>query len=384
MGTYGNFLNQASSTLKDLNGLSNGVSGIFGALGIGENRRIKKQLEAQKQLNEQAASLNYMYGEKAAQNAYKRQMEMYERSYQDQSYEAMRKQMEDAGLSVGLMYGGAGAGGQGGATSGAPQGETGGAVAGDAGSLIAAQMQQELGLRQLAMQTEVMKADIKLKEKQGDDYEAAAEEKRARTKTENESRNVKIEQIRQEARKTWMANNNMEYEDLGMDLKGDEWGGVTLFKNDILGKHSIVAGRLKNTKNQNEILQSTLELARTESDTELKGSAKEANEAYVNLLAIQEKLTEANIEKIFFDMVIDAFNAETGRLEANAKKLATEHSIGEYVNWRTYYEAAIEGAQAIGTIIGGIGVGRAVGATLTRVMNPEEKRPQVKGFAGRR
>ena len=81
-------------------GLIGGITSLFGG--------DKKQLEMQKELNEQAARLNYEYGEMAAENAYKRQLAMYERSYQDQSYSAMRKQMEDAGLSVGLMYGGNG------------------------------------------------------------------------------------------------------------------------------------------------------------------------------------------------------------------------------------------------------------------------------------
>ena len=68
---------------------------------------------------------DYQYGEKAAENAYNRQLAMYQRSYEDQSYKAMVEQMEDAGLSVGLMYGGSGSGGGAGAMSGAPKGDTG-------------------------------------------------------------------------------------------------------------------------------------------------------------------------------------------------------------------------------------------------------------------
>ena len=103
MGSFGEFLKSAGSATAD--GLTGGLaSGITGAVGglfgmIGAKKRMQRQVDAQKQLNEQAAKLNYEYGEKAAENAYKRQMEMYERSYQDQSYGAMRKQMEDAGLS---------------------------------------------------------------------------------------------------------------------------------------------------------------------------------------------------------------------------------------------------------------------------------------------
>ena len=87
--------------------------GLIGNIGAAKRQRkaIEAQKNAQKELNEQAASLNYEYGEKAAENAYQRQLAMYNRSYGDQSYKAMVKQMEEAGLSVGLMYGGSGSGG---------------------------------------------------------------------------------------------------------------------------------------------------------------------------------------------------------------------------------------------------------------------------------
>ena len=107
MGWLGDALKSVGNATADgltgglTSGLSGAISGIFG--GIGAKKRLKRQVDAQKQLNEQAAKLNYEYGEKAAEDAYKRQMEMYERSYQDQSYAAMCGQMEDAGLSVGLL-----------------------------------------------------------------------------------------------------------------------------------------------------------------------------------------------------------------------------------------------------------------------------------------
>lgn len=113
-----------------LSGLGSGLAGAgLGLIGsIGAGKRQEKAIEAQKnaqmELNQQAAELNYQYGERAAENAYNRQLAMYQRSYEDQSYKAMVKQMEDAGLSVGLMYGGNGSGGGAGAMSGAPKGDT--------------------------------------------------------------------------------------------------------------------------------------------------------------------------------------------------------------------------------------------------------------------
>lgn len=94
-------------------GLEQMGSGLINTFlgGIGERRR---------------ARINYEYGEKAAQNAFKRQMQLYQISKQDNSPEARREQLEDAGMSVGLMYGGGGmSGGGAGSTTGAPIGASG-------------------------------------------------------------------------------------------------------------------------------------------------------------------------------------------------------------------------------------------------------------------
>ena len=79
--------------------------------------------------NRNAADLNFKYNEEAANRADSRARAFYN---DFNSPEAIRKQLESAGLSVGLMYGGAGANGQGhastqgaqGAGSGNQQGKT--------------------------------------------------------------------------------------------------------------------------------------------------------------------------------------------------------------------------------------------------------------------
>ena len=183
-------------------GLTSGLTGAISSLFGGD----KKQLEMQKELNEQAARLNYEYGEKAAENAYQRQLAMYERSYQDQSYSAMRKQMEDAGLSVGLMYGGSGSGGGQGEMSGAPQGATGGAQAGHAPTSVERQM-ANMQLSQLALTMENLKADVNTKETMQEKNLAEAEAARANAGlttekkiTEAQAREPMIENMRSDLR----------------------------------------------------------------------------------------------------------------------------------------------------------------------------------------
>ena len=69
MGKFGDSL---------ISGLGSGIVGaglgLIGSIGAGRRQEeaIEAQKEAQMALNEQAAKLNYLYGERAAENAYNR------------------------------------------------------------------------------------------------------------------------------------------------------------------------------------------------------------------------------------------------------------------------------------------------------------------------
>lgn len=85
--------------------------------GIGSGIKSKKKMKY-------AANLQYEFGEKAAENAYRRQLALLNKTYEQESYQNRVKQMREAGLSVGLMYGQGAQGGGAGSTSGAPAGAT--------------------------------------------------------------------------------------------------------------------------------------------------------------------------------------------------------------------------------------------------------------------
>lgn len=91
------------------------IDAAMGGAGIiyGELTRERSKRD-QKIANEQAAELNYQYGEKAANNADARARAIYT----DLNSPAARvKQLEDAGLSTSLMYGSGGSGGSAAATT---------------------------------------------------------------------------------------------------------------------------------------------------------------------------------------------------------------------------------------------------------------------------
>lgn len=185
---------------EDLTGKTSGiignVSGLFNMLGIGR----RKQIRQQKEMAENAAQISYKYGEMAAKNAFERQQVLYNRTYQDQSYSSKVAQMDAAGLSPGLMYGGGGASGGGaGSTTGAPMGATGAAGAGMAADPNA-QLQALMSLRQVRMSERKNEAEINLLNTQADALKAETGKNKEETQTIIDKR---IWQVKQEMFEGW-------------------------------------------------------------------------------------------------------------------------------------------------------------------------------------
>lgn len=344
MGWFGNALKSVGNVAADglTGGLASGITGAIGGLfgGIGAKKRTRRQIDAQKELNEQAAKLNYKYGEMAAENAYKRQMEMYERSYQDQSYAAMRGQMEDAGLSVGLMYGGGGSGGAGGATTGAPQGETGGAEAGRADS-PAAQQAAAIQQAQMGLGLVSMKKDLAMKDAQIDEINAAAAKQRAEAAniteqkiTEMQMRPIRYRELFEKGKSEHIQNLERYFEDA---FEGNENDRLDVYDN-MFGEHSIIGRRLKSRQGTQDVLNTQAQIYERRQNAE---AAK--------------ALAALNTEKkkyVYMEALAAAKNADAHELEAKAKELATLFETGEYTNWKTWADYAAQGAQMLTDIAG--------------------------------
>jgi hypothetical protein len=189
-------LEKGEGIANPLSGIIGSASGILNMLGVGR----KKQMEQQKEMVENAAKINYKYGEMAAENAFERQQVLYNRTYQDQSYANQVAQMDAAGLSPGLMYGKGGAGGGGaGTTTGAPMGATGAAGAGAAADPNA-QLQALMSLRQIRMNERKNEAEINLLDTQAEALKAQAGKDKEETQTIIDKR---IWEIKQEMFKGW-------------------------------------------------------------------------------------------------------------------------------------------------------------------------------------
>ena len=82
--------------------IGGGILGLFGgASGMSDEEKMEKAWEYEKE----GMGLQYQYGQQAAEAQQQRNLEMWNAT----NFEAQRKHMENAGLSVGLMYGQGGA-----------------------------------------------------------------------------------------------------------------------------------------------------------------------------------------------------------------------------------------------------------------------------------
>ena len=354
MGKFGDSL---------MSGLGSGIIGTgLGLIGsIGQGRRQRKAIEAQKnaqmELNEQAAELNYEYGEKAAENAYNRQLAIYQKSYEDQSYKAMVKQMEDAGLSIGLMYGGNGSGGGAGATSGAPKGDTGGAIAGQATS-AAALMQIENERRSLALQQASMAKDIQLKDAEIELKKTEADKSRkealyteALTETENELREARRNREFWEGRLPWLENMRQQFDDMtkpgvshNMTVT-DSYYGEHLFSS-----HGLLSGQ--------KVADVMKVLAETGTEEQRRVC-----------LAAEAALTNEKVKGYWKELEVAIKNADSQaiiaaaqKLDSETKRLDIEHKYGVKMTVKQWVELGIG---VTGAVAGTIGAGALVKNGMT-------------------
>lgn len=189
-------LEKGESLMEPFSGIIGKASGVLNILGIGRGRQVRQQ----KEMLENAAEINYKYGEMAANNAFERQQVLYNKTYQDQSYANQVAQMDAAGLSPGLMYGKGGAGGGGaGSTTGAPMGATGTAGAGSAADPNM-QLQALMSLRQARMSERKNEAEVNLLNTQAEALKAEANKNQEETQSIVEKR---LWQVKQEMYEGW-------------------------------------------------------------------------------------------------------------------------------------------------------------------------------------
>lgn len=362
-------LGKGESVMNPLSGIIGNASGILNILGIGRRRQIRQQ----KEMMENAAQINYKYGEMAAENAFERQQVLYNRTYQDQSYANQVAQMDAAGLSPGLMYGKGGAGGGGaGSTTGAPMGATGATGAGIAADPNA-QLQALMSLRQVRMSERKNEAEVKLLNTQAKALEAEADKNQEETRSIIEKRLWQVKQEMFEGWKGFIDTANQLWDQMikwqptkkttidgkeveipkYFEIEDDKFGKI------VFGEESFQGDMMKAEK---QILEGTAAIKTLESiyaDEKLSAEIKKINADACSAMA----------QAAYFYAAGETQKAEAKVLEAKKRTEEATADLRELQYWTEIANTIIKLAQLVGNLAIGGKTGKAIREYTERRMN---------------
>ena len=362
-------LEKGEDLMSPLSGIVGDVSGILNTLGIGRRRQIRQQ----KEMAENAAKINYKYGEMAAENAFERQQVLYNRTYQDQSYANQVAQMDAAGLSPGLMYGKGGAGGGGaGSTTGAPMGATGATGAGSAADPNA-QLQALMSLRQVRMSERKNEAEINLLNTQADALKAEAGKNKEETQSIIDKR---LWEVKQEMFKGWKGfidtanqlwdqmvkwqpteKTTIDGKEIEIpkyfEIEDDKFGKI------VFGEESFQGDMMKAEK---QILEGTAAIKTLESiyaDEKLSAEIKKINADACSMMA----------QAAYYYAAGETQKAEAKVLEAKKRTEEATADLRELQYWTEIANTIIKLAQLVGNLAIGGKTGKAIREYTERKMS---------------
>ena len=362
-------LEKGEDVMSPLSGIIGDVSGILNTLGVGRRRQIRQQ----KEMVENAAQINYKYGEMAAENAFERQQVLYNRTYQDQSYANQVAQMDAAGLSPGLMYGkGGGGGGGAGSTTGAPMGATGATGAGSAADPNM-QLQALMSLRQVRMSERKNEAEIKLLNTQAKALEAEAGKKQEETQSIIEKRLWQVKQEMFEGWKGFIDTANQLWDQMVkwqptkkttidgkeveipkyFEIEDDKFGKI------VFGEESFQGDMMKAEK---QILEGTAAIKTLESiyaDEKLSAEIKKINADACSAMA----------QAAYFYAAGETQKAEAKVLEAKKRTEEATADLRELQYWTEIANTIIKLAQLVGNLAIGGKTGKAIREYTERRMS---------------
>lgn len=281
-------------------GIIGGGLGLLGGLfGGGDSRKDQERLmEKAWEYEKKGMGMQYNYGLLAANAAQQRNMEMWNQT----NFGAQRKHMEDAGLSVGLMYGG---GGQGAVSQGGQATQPSGPTSNPVG--------MALQYKQIEMQNEAIKSQTILN--QAEAAKALAEAKKTSgvdtKKTEFEVKWQEIENRIQESREQIATSNITE-------AKANAKKAMEEFKQAMF-----------NTEYLDKTQQQRIQMVTDQLSLIQKQGLRE--EAVIDLTNAQASKIRKEIDILWYDAITKRISAEALKKQADAAvdKIAKEYELGK-------------------------------------------------------
>lgn len=312
--------------------IGGGLGLLGGILGRGSNTKDQEKLmEKAWEYEKEGMGMQYQYGQMAANEAQRRNLEMWEST----NFEQQRKHLENADLSVGLMYGGSGAGST--STAGGqatqPSGPTSNPVA------------MALQYQQIEQQNAAIKSQTILN--QAEAAKALAEAKKTggvdTKKTESEIKWQEIENRIQESREQIASSNIRE-------AQANANKAMQEFKQAML-----------NTEYLDETQQQRIQMVTDQLSLIQKQGLKE--EAVIDLTNAQANKVRKEIDILWYDAITRRTSAEALKKQADAAvdKIAKEYELGkgrlsleEQKNLREWIYGGIDQITEIVGVIGKI------------------------------
>lgn len=304
------------------------LGGLFG--GGNSTKDQEKLMDKAWEYEKEGMGIQYQYGQAAADEAQRRNLEMWNQT----NFEAQRQHMEKAGLSVGLMYGG---GGQGAVSQGGqatqPSGPTSNPVA------------MALQYQQIEQQNEAIKSQTMLN--QAEAAKALAEAKKTggvdTKKAEYEIKWQEIENKIQESREQITKSNITEAN--ANAKKAMEEFKQTMLNTDYLDKTQ--QQRIQTITDQLALIQ--------------KQGLKE--EAIIDLTNAQASKVRKEIDILWYDAITKRTSADALKKQADTAvdKIAKEYELGkghlsleEQKNLREWIYGGIDQITSIVEVVGKI------------------------------
>lgn len=287
----------AANTLTG--GVVSGALGLLGNLFGGGGPSKKELMEQAWQYEKEGMALQYQYGQQAADNEYARNLRMWKAT----NYSAQAKEMEAAGLSKGLMYGGGG--GQAASTAG-----------GDGMQPSGPKMNPvEAALQQQAM-------GLQLKQIEAQNRLASAET----TKTLAEANKIAgVDTKGQELENKWQeVENRIQLSKENIAAANVTEANANAQKAVELWKQEIMNTKYLNETQEERVAKLVSEIALLQKEGAVQDSIVDVN--YNTARKIQKE-----VENFYYDMITKRMSAEAAKEQAAAMidKIAKDYELGK-------------------------------------------------------
>lgn len=305
----------AGAVTGGIGSIISGGLGLLGGLFKGKNNGLKNQQKLMQQAWEyekEGMGLQYNYGQQAADAEYKRNLQMWK----DTNFGAQRAEMEDAGLSVGLMYGNGG-----------------GQAASTAGGTATQPNAPKTNPVEVALQQESMGLQLKQIEAQNRLANAEA------TKTIAEANKIAgVDTKGQELQNKWQEiENRIQTSRESIEQSNIKAAAANADKAVEDWKMSVLEREYLDNVQEERVTLLVSEIAKIQKEGSLAESATDVN--YHTARKIGKE-----VENFYYEMITRRMSAEAAKESAEnmLKKIENEYKLGSDQNLREWIYGGVD------------------------------------------